>query len=57
MCDCWQCNMTEEQQQEEAERYIEWEYQRYCETASKPLPIEEWLEQFESPNPKIGNNS
>jgi hypothetical protein len=55
MCDCWQCNMTEEQQAEEAELYIEWEYEQYCRTTDNPLPIEEWLKQFESPIQKEEN--
>lgn len=49
MCDCWMCNMSEEDQDSWADEYIEWEYKRYCETTSKPLPIEVWLKQFESP--------
>lgn len=43
MCDCYMCNMTEEQQQEENDRYVEWEYEQYLKTTDKPLTIEEWF--------------
>jgi hypothetical protein len=45
MCDCWMCNLTEEDNDE----YIEWEYKQYCKTVDNPLPINDWLKQFESP--------
>lgn len=46
MCDCYQCNMTKEQQIEENNRYIEWEYKHYKKITDKPLPFEEWLEKI-----------
>ncbi|MGG3449906.1 hypothetical protein [Domibacillus aminovorans] len=47
MCDCWQCNMTEEQQDAWADEYLEWEYQQYLKSLTEsiePLSMDEWLE-------------
>jgi hypothetical protein len=48
MCDCSQCNATEE----DNDLYIEWMYDNYRKTTDNPLPINEWLKQFESPRQK-----
>jgi hypothetical protein len=49
MCDCWQCNQTEE----DNDAYIEWMYEGYVkfcnDTDKTPLSINDWLKQFESP--------
>lgn len=49
MCDCSTCNMSKEEQDGWAEAYLEWEYKKYCESTEKPLSIDEWLKQYESP--------
>lgn len=41
MCDCWMCNMSEE---EHNEGMIEYEYQEYCKKTEKPLTKDEWLQ-------------
>ncbi len=45
MCDCWICNMSEE---EHDEGMVEYEYQEYCKTAEKPLSKYEWLKSLPS---------
>lgn len=42
------CNQSEE----DGDAYLEWEYNRYCEITDKPLPMDKWLQQFESPMSK-----
>jgi hypothetical protein len=44
MCDCWECNQTEE----DNDLYIEWMYSNYCRTIDNPLSIIEWLKQYEN---------
>lgn len=35
--------------EEDNDEYIEWEYKQYINKTENPLPINEWLKQFESP--------
>jgi hypothetical protein len=43
MCDCWMCNMSEEEQNE---GMIEYEYQKYCEETKNPKSKDEWLKSL-----------
>lgn len=49
MCNCWECNTTEEEQEGWAEAYLEWEYKKYCEVTETPLSMDVWLKIYESP--------
>lgn len=52
MCDCHMCNMTEEEQQEETEKYLEWEYEQYKKkmaiVRTVPLSFDDWLKSLPS---------
>jgi hypothetical protein len=44
--------MTEEEQREWEEGFIQWEYEEYCKKTDKPLSMDEWLKSLPSPDKK-----
>jgi hypothetical protein len=44
VCDCRICNMTEQDNDD----YLEWMYKQYTDKTKNPLPMKEWLKQYEA---------